>query len=102
MGHYASEMMCDDCGRTHCVCAPKPSTSGGRFIVLHDYRVMTKDEALASGMGSLTVMFAASFDDRDEAVAAAKATVEEDLKRAKLRLAYLRAVKVVKPWRAKK
>jgi hypothetical protein len=102
MGHYASEMMCDTCGWVRCICPPKPDRTGGYFIVLHDYSVMTKAEATKAGMNPLTRAFTPSFATREEAVVAARASVENDLAQAKLRLAYLKAVKVVKPWRVKR
>jgi hypothetical protein len=102
MGHYYADLMCDTCGEIRCTCPPKPDRSDRHFIVLHDYRVMTKAEATKAGMNPLTRMFTPSFATREEAEVAAKASVEHDLAQAKSRLDYLKAVKAAKPWKAKK
>jgi hypothetical protein len=40
MGHYASEMQCDDCGKLRCVCKPKPDKSLQQWLVDDDYSVI--------------------------------------------------------------
>lgn len=33
MGHYASEMQCDKCGKLRCICPPKKEKSKGEWVI---------------------------------------------------------------------
>lgn len=44
MGHYAAELMCDDCGNLRCTCPSKPDKTLHHYLVDTEdqYRVITK------------------------------------------------------------
>lgn len=44
MGHYASEMMCDSCGKCRCVCPAKPDESLNKWVVDSNFNVMQAHE----------------------------------------------------------
>jgi len=40
MGHYASEMMCNACGKCRCTCPAKPDPNLNKWVVDSNYDVM--------------------------------------------------------------
>lgn len=49
MGHYASEMQCDICGKLRCVCPPSPDKTANHWVVYQDKIWKAKDVESAHG-----------------------------------------------------
>lgn len=116
MGHYAAEMMCDDCGNLRCTCPPKKEKPNKSWIVNHDFtiqRVQDFDADPANNVSNtkygpipqnpvLLRFGRQQFKNREDAEAHAREMCEQAVEATRDRLTRLKKIlKVERPWERK-
>jgi hypothetical protein len=106
MGHYASDLMCDDCGELRCRCERTPAPQRTEYIVLNDFSVCTTEEFLASKQngleGRMHLAFKEKYKSRRAAEKNARISCEVAVEQARQNLIKLKNIcKVLRPWEKK-
>ena len=106
MGHYASEMQCDTCGKLRCVCPPPPDLTANQWVVTDDFTVMRaldfQNKPEHGSFGFFNRMQRKHFTNRKMAETAARLECEAAVELARERLAELKKIcKVIRPWAKK-
>ena len=107
MGHYASEMQCDDCGKLRCICIREPAPERLDAFVVEGFEVITvreyKERHRANVMLNMELAFLKKYDNRLHAEKAARKACEEAVEATRFRLTTLKhTLKVERPWEEKK
>ena len=92
MGHYASEMQCDTCGKLRCVCPPKPDTSLKMWVIADDFKPMKAadfEKADGSSMAHFKRIMRTHYPTKKAAKEAARELLLQAIKEARLNLCHL-------------